>query len=133
MDYERTLADQALAITQHQQTIVSLQKNVADLNENFISCYKTMRFLEKQNESQKNIIAELNAEMRQKEEKIGQLHSSVEQKNQLILQLTQQNQSLLRSTANNLREGRSTFATIAQIRDLFVEFHAGVKRKHDDE
>ena len=132
-DYQITLANQAVTIDQQRQTINAQQETIAKLNESLLINDRKTMLLEKQNEGQRFIIAKLNSELRQKDEKIEQLRVGSEQKNQLILQLTQQNQTLLQSHGGIARRNGDNAVTMDQIRKLFEEFHAGVKRKREDD
>ena len=122
-DYQRAIADQVVIINKHQDTISAQQKTIADLNGNLISNDRKIMIVEKQNESQRFIIAKLNADARQKEQQIAQLNSIIEQKNQSILRLTDHSTS----------RGEDHRATLDQYKVLMAEFNADRKRKHDDE
>jgi hypothetical protein len=125
--YQIALANQAVMIDRHQETITAQQNSIANLNDSLISNDRKMMNLEKQNESQRFIIAKLNEEMRKKDQHTTQLNTTIEQKNQLILQLTQQNQAFLQSQGNNNQE------TLDQFKTLLAEFQETArKRKHDE-
>ena len=131
VDYKTTITRQAVTITKQAAIISSNQELDSKLKERLVISDRKLMLLEQQNETQQFIILRLNAEMRQKDEKISQCHTVVEEKNQLILQLTQQNQALLRS-CNPPDDNMGSASTIDQIRGLFEEFRGELKRKRGD-
>ena len=118
-NYQIALADQVVVIKQHQKTISEQQKSIAKLNESLTSSDRKMMIAEKQNESQRFIIAKLNADARQKEQQIAHLNSVIENKNQSILRLTDQSTT----------RGEDYKATLDQYKALLAEFNAVRKRK----
>ena len=121
-NYQITLANQAVIIDKHQVSIASHQDTIAKLNESLIMNDRKMMIQERQNESQRFIIAKLNAER-------DQMFKEIKEKNQIILQLTKDNLAL-RSSQGSASAGA---VDLNQFRELLAEFVGDRKRKHDDE
>ena len=116
--YKETILRQAAIIEAQQDANAKLQHHLVTMDR------KKMEQDEKIN-NQVYIIAKLNADVRQKEEKISQCHTVVEEKNQVILHLTGKK-------AAGDQQGALPAAAIDQIRDLFEEFRGELKRKRGD-
>lgn len=112
-DYQVTLANQAVTINKHEETIEAL-------NQSIVANDRKMMGLETQIVSQRFIINKLNSEARQKEQQIAQLNATIEQKNQNILRMTN------RGTCEEYR------SILDQVKALLEENQACKKRKHDE-
>ena len=120
--YKETIMRQASIIDAQKDANAKLNHHI--ITTDFIVMEREAQFNEKIN-SQTYMIKKLNEQVRQELQKSAELHSIIEKKNQEILHLT-------RKQAPANQQGAFPAATIDQIRDLFVEFHAGMKRKHGD-
>ena len=112
--YKTTIVVQAAIISEQTGIINSQQKANAALNESLIINDRKMMNLERQNESQRFVIAKLNSELNQMAKKIKEL--------------TKENVDLCSSQGSS-SEG---VVTLDQFKELFVEFYGDKKRKHDD-
>lgn len=117
-NYKETIIRQAAIIEAQQDANAKLNHHLVTIDR------KLMERDEKIN-SQAFIIAKLNADVRQKEEKISQFHSVIEKKNQVILHLT----------GKKPHHGGAVQEACTSILDHFketlAEFKAGMKRKHE--
>ena len=127
-DYQVTLANQAVVINKHQDTITLQQATITALNESVSAnektikgLEKTIKGLEKQNEGQRYIIAKLNTDARQKEQQIAHLNTTIEHKNRSILSLTDK----------SIARGDDYKATLDQYKELMTEFRAYKRHKPD--
>lgn len=115
-DYQSALANQAVIISKHQDTITNQQMTIASLNESIVTNDRKMMGLQKHNESQRYIIAKLNAER-------DQTARELKEKDQIIIRLTRENQRY-----HSEKDGENT----AILKELIAEFQAFKKRKHDE-
>ena len=111
-NYKTTITGQAAIISEQTGIINSQQKANAELNESLIINDRKMMNLERQNESQRFIIAKLNAER--------------DQMTKEIKELTKDNLALHSSQG-------AAAVTLNQFRELLAEFQTDRKRKHNDE
>jgi hypothetical protein len=118
-DYQSTLANQAVAINKYQETIDSLKST---LNESMAIADRKMMLLEKQNESQRYIIAKLNAEK-------SQTAREMKEKDQIILRLNREIHSLRQAQPAS---ASSADQLVESINTLLAELQEGRKRKHDE-
>jgi hypothetical protein len=109
-NYRETILKQSATIEALQEANEKLHHHMTNMDKNMMDCDERIK-------NQTFAISKLNEDVRKKAEKIDQLQT-------LSLQLTQQNQTLLHPNDNSV--------TIEQIRGLFVEYCAGMKRKHGD-
>jgi predicted RNase H-like nuclease (RuvC/YqgF family) len=117
IDLEHEIEEYREVILKQSATIEALQKANEKLDHYMTNMDKKMMDYDERIKNQTFAISKLNEDVRKKAEKIDQLQT-------LSLQLTQQNQTLLHSNDNSV--------TIEQIRGLFIEYCAGMKRKHGD-
>ena len=112
-----------------QAAIIEAQQDAnAKLNHHLITMDRKMMEKDEKIHSQAYIISKLNADVRQKEEKISQFHSVIEKKNQVILNLTAK-----KAAVNHGDAVKEVCTSIMDhFKEALVEFKAGMKRKHDE-